>query len=210
MIDRADEASRGTNRKLAGSLVYLRPGERSDIPTFVRWLSDERTTRHLLLRSPISEALEERWFDQMLEHHGRDRWFFVICRIVDDRAVGSLDLHAVDQVNGGAGIGIMIGDPSDTGHGYGSDALRILVRFGFDELRLERIWLDVYEDNAGARRLYERLGFVPEATFRHGVFRRGAFVDVHRLAILKEEWLASETMIGSTAAAGLRGDGARR
>lgn len=176
---------------LRGELVYLRPAERSDIPLFVRWMSDARTTRNLLLRSPIGQAIEERWFDTMLEHHGRERWFFVICRLVDGRPVGSLDLHALDETNGSSGIGIAIGDPADTGHGYGSDALRVLVRFGFDELRLVRLWLDVYDENEGARRVYERLGFVQEATFRRGVFRGGRFRDVHRLGLLKEEWDAA-------------------
>lgn len=176
---------------LRGELVYLRPAERSDIPLFVRWMSDARTTRNLLLRSPIGQAIEERWFDTMLEHHGRERWFFVICRLVDGRPVGSLDLHALDETNGSSGIGIAIGDPADTGQGYGSDALRVLVRFGFDELRLVRLWLDVYDENEGARRVYERLGFVQEATFRRGVFRGGRFRDVHRLGMLKEEWDAA-------------------
>ena len=76
-----------------GRLVYLRPAERTDIPTFVRWLSDVRTTRNLDLRSPIGLAMEERWFDGLLDHHGRDRWLFVICRLVDGRPVGSIDLH---------------------------------------------------------------------------------------------------------------------
>lgn len=171
-----------------GGLVYLRPGERSDIPLFVRWLTDARTTEHLALHSPIGLAMEERWFEEMLDHHGRDRWFFVICRLEDDRPVGSMDLHALDLNNGGAGLGILIGDPADTSQGYGSDAIRALVDFGFTELRLERIWLDVYEDNARGRHVYERLGFVHEATFRHGVYRGGRFVDVLRMAVLRTEW----------------------
>ena len=112
---------------LSAGQVYLRPAEREDIPLFVRWLSDARTNRHLLLRSPISLAMEERWFDEMLEHHGRDRWFYVICRHADDRPVGSLDLHEIDGINGGAGLGIVIGDPGDTSHGYGSDAMTALI-----------------------------------------------------------------------------------
>jgi RimJ/RimL family protein N-acetyltransferase len=59
---------------------------------------------------------------------------------------------------------------------------------GFGELRLERIWLDVYDDNARGRHVYERLGFVQEATFRRGLFRHGRYVDVHRMAMLRDEW----------------------
>jgi RimJ/RimL family protein N-acetyltransferase len=170
--------------------VSLRPGERADIPLFVRWLSDARTTEYLAVRSPIGLAMEERWFEDMLEHHGRDRWFFVICRLEDDRPVGSIDLHAIDLTSGGAGLGILIGDPADTSKGYGSDAIRALLDFGFGELRLERIWLDVYDDNARGRHVYERIGFTLEGTFRRGLFRHGRHVDVHRMAVLRDEWSA--------------------
>jgi diamine N-acetyltransferase len=173
---------------IRGSLVFLRPGERSDIPLFVRWLSDARTAEFIAIRSPIGLAMEERWFDDMLDHHGRDRWFFVIARLEDDRPVGSIDLHLLDLNNGSAGLGIVIGDPADTSQGYGSDAIRALLGFGFGELRLERIWLDVYDDNARGRHVYERLGFVQEATFRRGLFRHGRYVDVHRMAMLRDEW----------------------
>lgn len=178
----------GPTPPLATGLVYLRPAERTDVPLFVRWLNDRRTTRTLLMISPMSEILEERWFDQMLEHQGKDRWHFVVCRRADDRPVGVLDLHEVDLRNGGASLGILIGDPADTGQGYGSDALRALVGFGFDQLRLERIQLDVFDYNDGARRVYERVGFRHEGTLRHAVYRDGAFHDVHRMAILRAEW----------------------
>ena len=186
---------------IRGEIVFLRPAERDDIPYFVSWLSDATTTRYIALRSPIGRAMEERWFDELLESHGRDRWFFVICRLVDSRQVGSLDFHQVDSINGSAGLGIIVGDPADTGHGYGSDALSALISFGFDELRLERIWLDVNAGNDRAERLYARLGFVQEATFRHGEFRRGAFEDIHRMGLLRSEWTGRPQLTSGDATA---------
>ena len=180
----------GYEPMLAHGSVLLRPAEREDLPLFVRWLGDARTTRTLAIRSPLSLALEEGWFERLLDRHGRDHWHFVICRTVDGRPVGAMDLHEVDHVNGSAGLGIMIGDPADTNQGYGSDALRALIAFGFGELRLERIWLDVYDFNARARHVYERVGFVEEGVLRHALYRDGAFHDDHRMAILREEWAA--------------------
>ncbi len=176
---------------IAHGAIYLRPAERDDVPLFVRWFADDRTARNLGMRAPFSQAGEDRWFDGMLERHGRDEWFFVICLRADGRAVGTCGLMAVDLTNGSAGIGISIGDPRDTGRGYGGDAIRALLRFGFGRLRLERIWLDVYDTNPAARRLYERLGFVHEATFRHAFWRDDRWVDDHRLAILADEWRTS-------------------
>jgi RimJ/RimL family protein N-acetyltransferase len=173
---------------LHGERIYLRAGERSDIPLFVRWFNDHRTTRTLIFLGPMGVVSEEAWFTRMTEQQGTDRWFFVICRLADDRPVGSTDLHEVDVRNGSASLGIAIGDPADTGHGYGSDALRTLIRFGFDQLRLERIELDVYDFNDAARRLYERVGFRHEGTRRHALYSDGAFHDVHRMAILRDEW----------------------
>ena len=185
-----DFAAGGRVPILRGELTYLRPAERTDIPTFVRWYTDLRTTRTLMFVGPMGTAFEEAWFTQMSEHHGKDRWFFVICRLEDDRPVGSTDLHEVDLRNGSASLGIAIGDPDDTGQGYGSDALRTLIAFGFDQLRLERIELDVYDFNDGARRVYERVGFRHEGTLRHALYSDGAFHDVHRMSVLRDDWAA--------------------
>ena len=178
----------GTEPIIAHGNVYLRPAERDDVARLVAWLNDYRTTRTLGLPAPLSVPLEERWLESTLERHGIELWYFVICRLEDDRPVGGIDLHEVDQRNGSAALGIMIGSEEDRGRGYGSDALRALLRFAFGTLRLERVWLDVYDINPGAQRLYERVGFVPEGILRHAIWREGRWVDVVRMAMLSGEW----------------------
>lgn len=193
MVTRSD----GTVPPLQHGSVYLRPAEREDVPLFVAWFGDWRTTRTLALRAPFSLAMEHRWFEHMLESQGKDGYFFVICRAEDDRVVGTIGLMELDLANGSAGLGIAIGTEQDRGRGYGSDALRALLRFGFGQLRLERIWLDVYDMNPGARRVYERVGFVLEGTFRHAIYRDAAFRDLHRMSILASEW---RSLVGPEAA----------
>ena len=175
-------------RVLRGRLTYLRAAERDDIPLFLRWMNDERTVQYLAARSPLGQAQEERWFDGMLARQGSDSWFFVICTLADDRPIGTTGLFEIDLTNGSAGIGIMIGDPADQGRGLGTDAMEALLDFGFGELRLERMWLDVYDFNPRGERSYEKAGFVREGTLRHAVYRRRRFHDVHRMAILRSEW----------------------
>lgn len=115
---------------------------------------------------------------------------FTACLLADDRPIGNVGLFDLDLVNGSAGLGIMIGEPGDRGRGHGTDMLEALVGFGFASLRLERIWLDVYDFNPGARRVYERVGFQHEGVMRHAFFREGRFVDVHMMSILSGEWRA--------------------
>jgi RimJ/RimL family protein N-acetyltransferase len=178
----------GTEPLIHGRVTYLRAAERDDLPAFVRWINDRRTSRFLKARSPLSMPLEERFFERMVEEQGKEAWFFVICLLDDDRPVGTISLFAVDSINGSAGLGVLIGDPNDTGRGYGVDGMAAILDFGFGNLRLERIWLDVYDFNERARRLYERLGFVFEGTFRRALFRDGRYHDIHRMAVLRDEW----------------------
>jgi RimJ/RimL family protein N-acetyltransferase len=180
----------GTQPVIAHGSVYLRAPEREDIPRFVGWLNDYRTSRTLTLRAPLSIPMEEAWFEQMTADQGKHGYLFTVCLLADDRAIGNVGLFELDLLNGSAGVGIMVGEPGDRGHGHGTDVLLALVGFGFTSLRLERIWLDVYDFNPGARRVYERVGFQHEGIQRHALFREGRFVDVHRMAVLSGEWRA--------------------
>jgi len=175
---------------LRGSLVYLRASERSDVDAFVRWFNDGETLRFVGMHDPLSVALEERWFERMLESQGRDAYHFVICLRSDQRSIGTIGFFDIDPLNGSAEVGITIGDKALWGKGYGTDAMNVLVDFGFGTLRLERIQLRVYDFNTRARRSYEKSGFVLEGTQRHAAFKEGAYHDVQLMSLLREEWAA--------------------
>jgi diamine N-acetyltransferase len=180
----------GTEPIIAHGSVYLRAAERDDIPRFVAWLNDHRTSRTLNLWAPLSIPMEEAWFERIVAEQGKGRYVFTACLLADDRPIGNVGLFDVDLIHGSAGLGIMIGEPRDRGRGHGTDMLEALVGFGFANLRLERIWLEVYDFNPGARRVYERVGFQHEGVLRHAFFREGRFVDAHRMSILSGEWRA--------------------
>jgi len=175
---------------IRGELVYLRPAEREDIDLFVRWFADAETTRYLATRAPFSKAMEEKWFESMVEQQGKRQYHFVICLLADDRAIGTAGFHHVNQEDGHATFGISIGEKAEWSKGYGTDALRAICDFGFGQLRLERIELDVYVTNLRAQRSYEKAGFVSEGILRHAQFADGAFQDLRRMSLLREEWAA--------------------
>lgn len=177
---------------IRGRRVYLRASERSDIPDFVRWFNDRDTASFLSQRAPLSVPLEERWFDRMIESQGKTGHHFVICLLESDQPIGTIGLFNIDFVDGNAGLGIAIGEKRLWGQGLGSDALMAILDFGFGELRLERIWLEVFDFNPRARRSYEKCGFALEGTQRHAVHRRGEFHDVHLMSILRAEWASQE------------------
>ena len=172
--------------------IYLRPAERADLPDFVRWFADAETTRHLALRAPFSQAMEEKWFEGLLGRQGKSDYHFVACLLEDGRSIGTVGLHGLDLENGKAEFGISIGEKDAWNRGYGTEALRAICDFGFGALRLERIELEVYEDNARAIRSYEKAGFRHEGRLRRAHFSEGRHFDVLVMALLRDEWLALE------------------
>src|SRR6266571_2442749 len=92
-----------------------------------------------------------------------------------------------DRVHRKAEVGIVIGQPSFWSRGYGTEAMRVVLRYGFDALGLNKISLDVLEYNTRALRTYERLGFQREGVHREDIYKDGRFVNVMRMSILARE-----------------------
>ncbi len=177
---------------LRAGRIYLRPAERDDLPRFVRWFADAETTRYLAVRAPFSNAMEERWFDEMLGKQGKRDYHFVICLAEDDAPIGTAGLHGIDKVDGNAEFGISIGEKAYWDQGLGTEALHAICDFGFGSLRLERIELQVYEPNRRAQRSYEKAGFTTEGTLRRAMFAEGDHWDIRVMALLRDEWRAQE------------------
>jgi RimJ/RimL family protein N-acetyltransferase len=94
----------------------------------------------------------------------------------------------VQWTHGDTFVGIGIGEPDYRGKGYGTDAMRVILRFAFMELNLHRVSLDVFEYNPRAIRSYEKAGFVIEGRKRRVVNRDGRRWDDIYMGILREEW----------------------
>jgi RimJ/RimL family protein N-acetyltransferase len=177
---------------IASGSVYLRPFEPSDVEAYRRWRADadamELAGWHE--RAPLSRGQVEARIARQAEEQGRDAYTFAICLAADDRAIGEVMLVDLDRLNGSAQVGIFIGEVDEWGKGYGTDAVRAIVDFGFAELRLERIWLEVWTENVRAERAYQKAGFTREATLRHDRYEGGRYTDGHVMSILRDEWLA--------------------
>jgi len=175
---------------IRGERVWLRPIEPSDIVTDSGLAGDAEVGHFLGAKTPMSRAGAERFSAEILAQVGQTGYPFAICLLGEERSIGTVFLRNVDKVNGNAVLGIFIGDRRYLGQGYGTDALNSVVDFGFGELRLERIELEVFDYNLRAIRSYEKAGFQTDAVLRRARFHRGTHHDVHLMAILRDDWLA--------------------
>lgn len=172
---------------LVGESVRLRAIEREDIPTFVRWFNDPEVRQYLMMYEPLSKAREERWFEAHLDR--QNEFLFAIEANAGDGWVhiGNIGLHRVDWKNRAATLGIVLGEKTYWGRGYGTDAVRTILRFAFRELNLHRVELEVFAGNLRAIRCYEKAGFVSEGVRREAVFRDGRYHDIYVMGVLAEE-----------------------
>jgi len=173
---------------LEGALVRLRVPDIADLERNHRWINDREVMRYLVMRYQASMAAEEAWMRERASVMPSYSNVMFAIETNDGRHIGNTGLHNGSPEDRAADVGIMIGEKDCWGRGYGTDALRTLVRFGFEDMNLNRIALDVYAFNARAIRSYEKVGFVHEARRRQDIYRYGDYHDVLTMSILRPEW----------------------
>ena len=168
--------------------VRLRAIERGDLPQFVAWFNDPEIRHYVGGVAPVSAAGEERWFDAQLDES--DSYRFTIEARLDDvwRVIGNCGIHEIDWHARKAPIGIVIGEREQWNRGFGTLALTILLRFGFGEVNLNRLELEVLDSNARAIRCYEKVGFRREAVRREALFQGGEYHDWVVMGALREDF----------------------
>ena len=173
---------------LIGDRIYLRPLEREDAPLLEVFINDPEVTRTLSVYRPLNRQHEEEFIDGIAK--SEHDIVLAIALKVDDRMIGTTGLHRLNFTDRRAAFGISIGAKDEWNKGYGTEAARLIVRYGFETLNLNRISLLVFETNLRGIRAYEKAGFKREGVLRQAVYRESRYVDVFAYGILKEEWVA--------------------
>ncbi len=169
---------------IKGKNVLLRAIEIGDADILQQMINDEEIERMVFGYSfPVSHHQQLKWIENLPNEKSTFR--AMIC--VDDSAVGTIMLSDIDMRNGTAEIHIKLARSAERGKGYGSDAVSTLVKYAFNELRLNCIYCRVKEDNIASQRMFEKCAFVKEGNMRSRIYRGGKFYDVYEYSILKDE-----------------------
>ncbi len=172
---------------LKGKLVTLRPLSLKDAPNYCRWFADPEVVIFLdwYHKAPPTLRSEAAWIKKIKK--SKDQVVFAI-ETVEGVHVGSVGLHKIDENNKNAEFGIVIGDKKYWGQGYGTEAGKLMVRYGFTRLKLHRIYLRYIAFNIRGGKSYKKIGFRPEGIYRQQE-RRGKFLhDMMVMGILRDEW----------------------
>lgn len=173
------------NPHIVGDTVYLRPVEMEDRDRFVAWLNDEQARGGLGSIHPVSRLAEEEYLRTQLKK--QDQVFLSIVEKASGRHIGSTGLHGINPVHRHCTFGLLIGDRTAWGKGYGTETTRLMVDYAFRKLNLNRVELHVFSYNTRAIAVYEKAGFVREGVLRQYQYHDGAYHDDIVMSVIRDD-----------------------
>ena len=175
---------------LKGERIKLGPVKKEYIESYLKWLNDPEITQYLNMFRPLTRMMEEDWIENLKNRDDTIAFAILIPdEKIGEKIIGNCGIHAIDWKNRVAEVGIMIGEKEYQSKGFGTEAMKVLLEFGFRTVNLNRIQLRVYEFNSRAINSYNKIGFIEEGRMREAFFINGEYHDVIFMSILQKEWL---------------------
>lgn len=176
-------------KKLIGDRIYLSPkgSSEEEIQKFAEWMNDFQVTDYTGRTSQITTYAGEKEYLESSEKNTENRTFNIV-NLEDDKLVGTVGLEHINWVERSAVLGIFIGDDDFRSNGYGTEAIRLLLEYGFKYLNLHSIRLDLLSVNERAHKCYLKCGFKDSGKSREEIFLNGKYYDKLHMDILENEF----------------------
>ena len=171
-------------KKLVGKKCYLSPIDVNDAEKFTEWLNDMEISINLQLYGGAISLENERAF---LSNLSKDHNYSII-DLETEKLIGNCGFLDIDYVNQTAETGIFIGDKKFWNKGYGTEALSLLIDYGFKALNFHNIMLKVYEYNKSAIKCYEKIGFKQIGKRREALHRNLEKYNIIFMDIIQNEY----------------------
>jgi len=179
-----------------GNLICFTPIDREKDPEIEsHWTHDPEYMRMVSLAParPLAPSGVKKKYEaiEKAAEEGKNSFYFAVRTVpregVESRLAGFVLINWIEWNNGVGNVSLGIGDPKDRCHGYGTEALNMVLRYAFFELNLFRLTAIVPEYNQAALRLFHKAGFVEEVRQRQALSRDGRRWDLIHLGILRQE-----------------------
>lgn len=172
-------------KKIVGKKVYLSPINSEDYLQYTEWLNDFEIAKCLDKHAFILTIDKEK---EWINNQKNDQYNLAIIDKEKDKIIGNIGLMNINVINRTAELGIFIGDKDYLSKGYGSEAIMLILDFGFNYLNLNNIMLKVFAFNKRAIKAYEKCGFKIFGTWKECNYFNGEYVDVIYMNILKRDF----------------------
>jgi len=182
--------------QLIGELIQLRALEPTDLDRLYKWENDSSIWSVSGTLAPFSRfVLEQYLASSHQDIYSNKQLRLMIDLTVNDhdeeeesesRGIGCIDLFDFDPKNRKAGVGILIADRADRGKGYATEALNLLVDYGFDVLDLHQIYSNVRVDNENSVALFKKIGFEITGLKQDWILDSGKWYDEYTMQLIRK------------------------
>jgi len=178
------------NPFLVGKNVYLRTIAENDLNANYReWFNDEEVCRYNSHhRFPNYDENMRDYYENVIK--SRANLILAICNKETDAHIGNIALENIDTLNQSAEFAIIIGDKREWGRGLGKEAGKLLIKHGFEQLNLNRIYCGTQGNNIGMQKLATSLGMKEEGRREQAMYKNGAYTDVIEYGLLRKDFSA--------------------
>lgn len=173
---------------LQGETIFLRPIQADDAEAMYRALSDKETNRLTGTHHTFTLAQIEAFCSRIAQADDRADYAIVL-RENPAEVLGEVVLNDISWPNRSAGFRIALYSQAYFGKGYGTQATRLILKYGFEQLKLHRVELEVYDFNPRATHVYEKVGFRREGVKRDALLWDGRYQNAIVMSILEDEYL---------------------
>ena len=173
-------------KKLIGDNIYLSPISFDDVEQYAEMVNDIKVSVGLgyLSYTNIIDFESEKEFLISVKKEK----MFAVRLLENNELLGNIGFNSLDIINRNGALGVLIGNPKYQRKGYGTEALKLILDYGFSFLNLRNISLSVFEYNEPAYNLYKKVGFKEAGRLRKAVEIMGKTYDVIIMDMLKEEF----------------------
>jgi len=162
----------------------------SDATKISKWKSNPQLAKEIMSSfQSIDIQAAEQWIIANTEHKNQELRGIYAKNEHAEELLGISRLMFVDYESKNAEFGIYLGEKKYQGQGVGGKALRLMLKIGFEELGLLKIYLKVAEKNKRAIKLYQKLNFIQEGCLKEHYYKNGAFENVIFMALFRENFL---------------------
>lgn len=171
---------------LSDKYIKLAPIAEHDLEQTRSWANDIKLNFDILRVLPVSEPEQRLWYENLC--HDPSRIVFTVKTIDEGVHIGNAGLYHIDYLHRRAEFWMLIGNEKYRGMGFGSEIFRLMLRFGFNFVNLNRLYLYVRRDNSCAIAVYNKFNMIEEGILRQHYFIQGHYVDVLIMSLLREEY----------------------
>jgi len=174
-----------------GETIFLTPPRSEWVEKYIQWFNDPKIRKYLRNPFPFPSILDDfkKWIEPEGQGGVKREIIFTIYHKKDDTPIGIIGLERISWFDKHARMFIIVGEPKYWDKNIIIESGRLILNYGFEELNLHKIYIEIFSLDESLREIIEEMGFKRELTLKEEMFIDGRYLDCERFAIFDNEWM---------------------